>query len=193
MTSIRSAGPALLILLCSVSRSSQAHLPVVAEPGLEIEQSTISHAIYGAIEAPDDVHIVRLSFDEAFALPFEILVPRRARLAEHRPAFALIGPGLPAPTPEQAAILPHPVAPGAGVFLELNDLADRPVIFESFTSRVFWSSTPVALALAPGAFEIWIFSPTGSTGDFVLGFGVEEDFSEFGCASLLSNWSSYAY
>jgi len=190
---IRATIPPLIVLLCSVSAPGHAHLPVVAQPVLEISAATVSHAVYGTIEGPDDLYVVRLRFDHAFALPVEILVPRRSRLAEHRPAFAMVGPGLPAPTAEQAAILPQAVAKGEGVFLDLNDIPDRPVIFESFSSRVFWSSTPVALALPAGEFEIWIFSPSGSTGDFVLGFGVEEDFSNFSCGALLSDWSTYAY
>src|SRR5690606_17231985 len=163
----------LFVLLCSVSTTSHAHVPVIAEPEIRIDAPTSSHAVYGTITDPDDLYVVRMRFDQAFALPFEILVPRRRSLSEHRPAFAVIGPGLPAPTAEQAAILPKAVPDGAGVFLDLNEDPERVVIFESFTSRAFWSCTPIALALPAGEFEVWIFSPTGGTGDFVLGFGVE--------------------
>ncbi len=43
-----------------------------------------------------------------------------------------------------------------------------------------------------GDFEVWVWSPDGATGDFVLGFGVEEDFSN-GFGGLFEDWSIYAY
>lgn len=183
----------LVVMLCGVGTSSHAHVPLIAGELVEIEQPDISHALYGTIVAPDDVFVLRLAYDEPFALPFEILVPRRKELEDHRPAFAVVGPGLPPPLPEQADLLPRPIPAGQGVFLEANDAAERLLIFESFTRRVFWSSGPIALALPAGEFEVWIFSPEGTTGDFVLGFGVEEDFSSAGCGGLFEDWSTYAY
>lgn len=184
----------VMIGLCGLGRTSHAHVPLVAERELEVEAPEVSHAIYGTLGGDlDEVFVSRLRFAEPFALPFEILVPRRRALADHRPAFAVVGPGLPAPTAEQLAVLPRPLPAGAGLFLELNDAPERPVIFESFTRRAFWSSGPVALALEAGEHEVWVFSPAGTAGDFVLGFGVEEDFSEGGCGELARNWPTYAY
>lgn len=183
----------LVLLLCGIGTSSHAHVPLIAGELVEIDQPDISHALYGTITAPDDVFVLQLVYDEPFALPFEILVPRRAALAEHRPAFAVVGPGLPLPSPEQAELLPRPLPEGQGAFIEANDASERLLIFESFTRRVFWSSGPIALALPAGEFEVWIFSPQGTTGDFVLGFGVEEDFSSAGCGGLVEDWSTYAY
>lgn len=182
-----------LVVLCCISTTSHAHVPRIAEPELDIDRADISHAIYGTLEHPDDHFVIRLEFAEPFALPFDILVPRRRELSDHRPAFAVVGPGLPAPTPEQAALLPEPVPPGLGVFLELDEVDPRPVTFESFSRRVFWSSGPIALALAAGEFEIWVFSPKGTTGEFVLAFGVEEDFASVGCGPLIEDWSTYGY
>jgi hypothetical protein len=183
----------LALICCCTGTTAHAHVPAIASEDLRIERPEISYAIYGSIAQPEDLFVARLSYAEPFALPFEILVPRRPQLAEHRPAFAVVGPGLPSPSATAAALLPRAVPPGQGVFLEANDAPERELIFESFTRRVFWSSGPIALALAPGDYEIWIFSPTGSTGDFVLGFGVEEDFAGTGCAGLVDDWATYAY
>jgi hypothetical protein len=190
---LRPALPALIVLLCTVSTSSHAHIPLIAEDELVIERPKISAAVYGTLEDREQHYVVHLSYDEPFALPFEMLVPRRAELVDHRPAFAVVGPGLPPPTAEEAALLPRAVPEGEGLFLDRNDDPERLLIFESFTRRVFWSSTPVAVALPAGDFEVWVFSPTGSTGDFVLGFGVEEDFSGASCGTLFEDWSTYAY
>jgi hypothetical protein len=186
----------LALLVCSlVGRTGHAHVPRVAEPELDIESPEASHAIYGTLDGdPDQVFVTRLRFEQPFALPFEILVPRRRDLADHRPAFAVIGPGLPAPTAEELAMLPRPLPEGAGLFLERDDAPERPVIFESFTRRAFWSSGPIALALEPGEHEVWVFSPEGTAGDFVLSFGVEEaGLDQAGCGELSRNWSTYAY
>lgn len=182
------------LLVACVGRVGHAHVPRVAAAELDVESPTVSHAIYGTLDGDEaQVFVTRLAFEDPFALPFEILVPRRDALAEHRPMFAVVGPGLPAPTPAELALLPRPLPAGAGVFLERNDAPERPVIFESFTRRAFWTSGPVALALRAGEHEVWVFSPDGTAGDFVLGFGVEEDFADEGCGELTRNWSTYAY
>ena len=38
---------------------------------------------------------------------------------------------------------------------------------------------------------MWVWSPLGTTGKFVLGLGVEEGKQDFG--NLISNWGDYAY
>lgn len=182
-----------LLLLLGLSPRGHAHRPTAIQREFDIELPEISHAVYGELAGPGDVYTVRLSFEQPFAMPIEILVPHRNSLAEHRPVFAVVGPGLPPPTPEQAALLPRALPEGAGVYLETNDARDRLVIFESFSRRMFWSSGPIALALAAGDHEIWIFSPEGTRGDFVLGFGVEEDFSGIGCSDFARDWGTYAY
>lgn len=190
----RHLGLAALLLCCTIGRTGHAHRPLVAEPELDVASPEVSHAIYGTLDGDEtQLFVTHLRLLQPFAQPFEILVPRRNALAEHRPAFAVVGPGLPAPTAEELAVLPRALPEGAGVFLDMNDAPERPVIFESFTRRAFWTSGPIALALAAGEHEIWVFSPSGTAGDFVLAFGVEEDFSDEGCGNLSRNWSTYAY
>lgn len=183
----------LMLLSLGLSPRGHAHRPTAVQREFDVELPEVSHAIYGELAGPDDLYTVRLTFEQPFAMPLEILVPHRRSLEEHRPVYAVVGPGQPAPTPEEAALLPRPLPPGAGVFLERNDAAERLVIFESFSRRMFWSSGPMALALAAGDHEIWIFSPEGTSGDFVLGFGVEEDFSGVGCGDFASDWGTYAF
>jgi|GEM_PF-1413020 len=172
-----------------------AHRVAVVEDVFELgpEKSKVSHAIYGTFETGDEVFAVRLTFDEPFALPFEMLIEHRVELEDHRPNYAVVGPGLPAPTGEELTVLPRKLPAGAGVFLERHDIQDREVIFESVMRRTYWSSGPVGLPLLAGEYEVWVFSPDGTTGDFALGFGVEEDFGDFGCDELTSNWGTYAY
>ena len=169
-----------------------AHQPSMLADTFEVPDPYISYAVNGTFDTGDEVYTVRLAYDRSFALPFELLVEKRAGLEDHRPVYAVVGPGLPAPTDAELALLPNPLPDGAGVYLETNDAPERLVIFESVMRRFYWSSEAVALALPPGDFKVWVWSPEGTTGDFVLGFGVEEDFSG-GFGGLFEDWSTYAY
>ncbi len=171
----------------------EAHAPAVLDPTepYVVEDPAVSRALYGTFVTGDEVFDIRLRPATRIALPFEMLVPRRDGLGAHRPAYAVVAPGLPPPSPEQAARLPRPLPAGAGVFLDANDAPDRAVVFESFLRRVYWTSGPVALLVPAGDVELWIWSPDATTGDFVLAFGVEEGGIDYG--DVLGNWGEYAY
>jgi len=180
------------VSLFGVVGQASAHEPntIRASEPFTVEKPDISYALYGTFETGDEVFEVRLSFEEAYALPFELLVPHKSKWQGPRPMFAVVGPGLPEPTEAERALLPRDVPEGAGVYVELNDDAQRHVIFESFTRRVFWSSSPIALRLLEGDYTVWIWSPEGTAGDLVLSFGVEEGGDFF---KVFDNWSQYAY
>lgn len=170
-----------------------AHMPEKIALDQTVEKPKISWALYGRFDKGDEVYTIRLSYDSGFALPFELLVPHHDDLERFRPAYAVVGPGLPAPTDDERTFLPRDVPAGAGVFIARNDAPERLVIFESIMRRVFWSTGPVALALRAGDYEVWVFNPDGTTGDFTLGLGVEEDFSGGGWKKVFEDWSTFAY
>jgi hypothetical protein len=177
-----------------VALGANAHQPALADLEHVVDDPSVSHAIYGEFVDGDEVYTVRMTFETGFALPFELMIPHKTSLRDHRPTFAVIAPGLPPGLQAEVDSLPAEieVPPGAGIFMDANDDPEREVIFESFTRRVFWSTGPTALALQPGECLVVVWSPEGTTGDFVLGLGVEEDFSE-GFGDVFSNWGSYAY
>jgi hypothetical protein len=187
---ILAAAAALLL----VGVAAQAHQPSMAEQDMTVDDPTISAAIYGEFEHGDEVFTVHLDYEFGFALPFELLIPHKSSQRDHRPMYAVIGPGLPPATAEELDLLPADVQvpSGAGVYLERHDDPDREVIFEGYTRRIFWSSGPVALPLQPGETVVVLWSPEQTTGEFVLGLGVEEDFSE-GFGDVFRNWGAYAY
>lgn len=152
----------------------------------------ISYAYNATFTTGDEVLIVELTYDRGFSLPFELLVEDRAATKDFRPRYAVVGPGLPAPTDDERALLPEEVPDGAGVYVDLNDDEPRESIFEGVMRRVYFTTGPVALLLQPGEYEVWIWSPEGDAGDIVLGFGVEEDFSG-GFGGVFEDWSTYAY
>ena len=179
-----------LLLMLPLAR---AHQPAAGE-GTEfvVENPYISYAYNATFSTGDELFRVELTYDRGFSLPFELLVEDRAENLEFRPMYAVVGPGLPAPTEAELALLPEELPDGVGVFLELNDDEQRTSIFEGVMRRVYLTSEPVALLLQPGGYEVWMWSPDQDLGDVVLGFGVEEDFSG-GFGGLFADWSTYAY
>lgn len=171
---------------------AHGHQPATADADVDIADPYISYAMTGSFDRGDEVFSFRLDYDRGFALPFELLTEKRAGQEEFRPMYAVVGPGLPLPDEATRVALPKSPAEGLGVFLDRNDDPERLVVFESVMRRFYWSSEATALALDPGVYELWVWSPEGDTGDFVLGFGVEEDFSG-GYGALFEEWTSYAY
>lgn len=183
---------ALALFLGGVSTAA-AHQPTTAaDYEFDVEKPKISYALVGSFDSGDEIYTVRLSYDEPFALPFELLTEHRARYADFRPAYAVVGPGLPAPTADDLAFLPREVPAGAGAFVDRND-GEREAIFESVMRRAYYSSGAIALPLLAADYEVWIWSPDGDTGDFTFGFGVEEDFSDGAWGKLFADWGDYAY
>lgn len=171
---------------------ASAHQPAEVETDFEVPNPYISYAVNGSFHEGHEVYELHLSYDRGFALPFELLTEKRAGLEDFRPMYAVVGPNLPAPTEADLAVLPFPVEDGLGVFVDRNDDPERLVIFESVMRRFYWSSGAIALALDPGDYEVWVWSPEEKQGDFVLGMGVEEDFSG-GFGGLFEEWGTYAY
>ncbi len=170
-----------------------AHQPNVFEDGevLVVGDPLLSFALYGNFESPDDFFEAAMQLDEPLAIPLEILIAARGELTHHRPLFAIVGAGLPEPTEAEKALLPRPLPEGKGVVIGRYEREDREIIFESYTRRAFWTNGVVAHVLPAGDVRLWVWSPDGTTGKFVLGFGVEEGGQDLG--GILSNWSDYAY
>jgi hypothetical protein len=186
------------VLACAAlaaAGTAVAHGPqLFDDEPVDVDEPRLSWVFVGEFVTGDELVELRLDYaDEGFALPIELLVPHQPALADHRPRYAVVGPGLPPPTDAERALLPREVPEGMGVFLEHNDGEPRVTLFEGFMRRMYWTSEPVALALDAGRSEIWVWSPRGTTGRFAIGLGVEEDFGPDSIVDVLANWSDFAY
>ena len=181
--------------LLAFSATVWAHRPTTFDSEEVITDATFSWTLPGQFETGDELFTFELDFDTPFALPFEILVPTRGGNGDFRPAYAIVGPGLPEPTDDIRAVLPPDIIfdEGDGIFFEPNEDEDRYLYFEGVMRRALVSSGSTAVALEQGQFDVWIWSPDHETGNFMFGFGVEEDFSDGGFAGVFSNWSDFAY
>lgn len=169
-----------------------AHAPGRLEPGerFVLEKPTLSYAVFGEFLTGEEVFVVEVTHASRFGAPVEIFVPHQERWRTHRPAWALIGPGLPQPTAEELAALPSPLPAGLGAVVDLNAVEPRPVFFENVMRRFFWTSGPLAVVFPKGTSEVWLWSPAKTTGKFGFGYGVEEG---GGYMKALEDWSFYAY
>ena len=172
-----------------------ANKPVLLQPdtAYEVDDPKVSWAFFVRFQSGEEFFVSRLRLEGPFSTLFEILVPRVAELKEHRPAYAVVGPGLPAPTDAERAALPRPLPPGWGAYVDLNTPSPRPTVFEGVMRTAYWSSGPVALALPAGTFELWMWSPQRTRGKSVLSFGVEEKVTAEDFGRLLERWGEYAY
>ena len=181
----------LLILLMPLA---SAHRPEPAQERLEIGNPKISHVVVGNFVDGTEVFTVVLDYDEPFAMPMELLIPWDEALENHRPVFAVVGPGLPEPSDELQAWLPMEVPDGEGVIVEYNDEPEREVYFERVMRRTMWTSGSVGFHLpSASTYEIWIWSPDFSVGEFWFGFGVEEDFSGGAWDPIFEEWAVFAW
>lgn len=181
------------LLVLALMAPASAHRPAAAERDVTIDKPTVSWVLAGAFEDGDEVFTVTLPLEAPIAVPFELMVPAQPRWEDHRPAYAIVGPGLPLPDDATRAWLPREVPEGHGVFVDRNDRRERLVYFEQVMRRTLWTTGSIALPLTGEAHEVWIWSPEGTTGDFQLGFGVEEDFSDGGFGALFADFGRYAW
>jgi len=182
-------GLALVVLFAT---PADGHTPgrLFAQTPFEVADPTVSYALYGEFKTGDEVFVVWLKPDQRVAVPVEVFVPHQARLKDHRPAWALMGPGLPAPSVEERAALPQALPDGWGAVVDLDTIEPRPVFYEFVLRRFYWSSGPMNVVLPAPECVFVVWSPARTTGKFGLGFGVEEG---GGYMEALADWGFYAY
>lgn len=140
----------------------------------------VSQVVYH--EASADSAQVWLSFEaEAGAIAsIQLGVPEIERYADFRPAFVLLGPGLP--------VLGNPpveVPEGYGGIVYATDSAGDPEVFdEPFTGTVSWVFDRQEIILPQsGLFYIVAYVPSGASGKFWVAPGTKE---VFGLSDILT-------
>jgi hypothetical protein len=182
----------VLLLWLLTAFPGLAHAPGRLRDGepFVLQKPAISYALFGEFLTGEERFVIKMNHPVRFGAPLEIFVPRQHGLEEHRPAWALVGPGLPGLSEEELAALPGPLPAGFGAVVELNQESPRPVFFESVMRRFFWTSGALAVVFPKGDSELWIWCPAKTQGKFGIGYGVEEG---GGYMEALKDWSFYAY
>ena len=115
---------------------TQAHIPIFSganagtspENAVFIDDASISHAVYHEVTEQTPRLWMTFDFEAGQEIYTQLGVPVLDRLAEFRPAFAVLGPGLP------EIDLPFEIPDGLGGLLFTTDDIDEPEFFhEEFT------------------------------------------------------------
>jgi hypothetical protein len=171
----------LFILLALSCATAWAHVPYLERTDIDpsrpfrvadVEQSI---AVYGWLETDSDVDVFTFSVADRADIFLEVIVPVCPGYEAFLPWYALIGPGLPPPLHD----LPVPLPPGYGAIVVPN-LAPgepRPVFFEPFGGKSYYSGVQTLdTVTTPGQWTVVAWDPTGARGDYVMTIGAREQF-----------------
>ena len=192
------------LLLASAASPTSAHVPFLEPdqpsdapagqrdpfPGaIPVPDASISRAVYGTLAAGEAFDAYRLTVSQPSSTPVEMLVPKMGKYRDFRPAFALVGPGLPAAGAPprfiserlKTAYTAVSLVPGAlPQVLVVPDpgAASRASFYEPFSFTSYYRGGSTTVALRPGrTYYLVVYDPRGQRGEYALGIGVAEKFS----------------
>lgn len=130
-----------------------------------------SIAVYAWLEDYRDVDYYTVKVTKELTFFAEVIVPAFDVYADFRPSFALIGPGLPAPT--QALPVKLTSRQGA-IVLHDPGIEPRPTFYEPFGNKSYYQGPRLELKLKPGTYRLIYWDPKGDNGDYVATIGKYE-------------------
>ena len=168
-----------------VTQGAFAHQPTMSDgtaigpdSAIELDDIQLSRVIYH--EITEDAPSLWLTFDvdEPQSLFVSLGLPLLDWLESFRPAFAVLGPGLP------AIDLPIEVPEGlGGLLFETDQVTDPEVFHEPFSGTSSWILREEHVDLPEvGTYFIVAFVPSGETGKLWVAPGDRE---EFGLADII--------
>jgi hypothetical protein len=198
------AAATLLALCAAAAPPAGAHVPFLEPdrpsdapavqgdpfPGaIRLPDVAVSRAVYGTLAPWESFDAYRLTVSRPVSTPIEMLVPRAGKYRDFRPAFALVGRGLPetgVPPPfivERLRIAGTAVSlvPGAHPrVLVVPDpgAAERSGFYEPFSFTSYYRGGATRVELRPGVtYYLVVYVSAGQTGEYALGIGEAEKFT----------------
>ena len=204
--SLGAGGAAALLALCAfvAAPPADAHVPFLEPdrpsdapavqrdpfPGaVRLPDVAVSRAVYGTLAPWESFDAYRLTVSRPQSTPVEMLVPKTGKYRDFRPAFALVGTGLPAsgaPPPFIAerlrtAYSAVSLIPGAYPrVLVVPDpgAAERAGFYEPFSFTRYYRGGATRVEFRPGVTYYLVVSVSaGHTGEYALGIGETEKFT----------------
>ncbi len=175
----RSCSLSALVVALFVSTSALSHVPYIetadysAKAPFVMTRVANSKAIYGWIESASDVDFTSINVTGPVTLQVEVDVQVCPAYAQFLPAYAILGPGLPAPT--EPIPVPLPAGYGAIVVPNLAPGVERPTFYEPAGGHTYYSGIQTIVeATTPGQWGIIVWDPYQMGGDYVLATGYLE-------------------
>ncbi len=156
---------------------------------LNFDRPEVARTFYGELKGLGRPAVFGFRAEKGAYLRTRVYIPRLEELSDFRPALALFGPGLPAPTPDQLDRLPFTVPANQGLLLseETLDLTKTPPplssVSEPFTQSDFWEGQQIQRDIPEtGTYYLVVFSRIGQGGKYALQVG---DKAEVGLKEIL--------
>jgi hypothetical protein len=154
-----------------------AHRPYFEEQDIsvdapwQVDDPTISTAIYATLESPQDVDYFTFQGRAKERVLVALTIPQIEGQDEFAPTMALIGPGLPeTELPSQVA-----GAQGTGALVLEPAPGPAPTFFEPFSRTSYWDRQEEKVALpADGLYTVAVWHPQGEVGRYVFVVGDRE-------------------
>ncbi len=171
-----------LLLGTAAFGTATAHVPYMEKQDFSPDQPfrvkniPQSKAMYAFLEASTDVDHYVMTVDEPTRIYMHTNIPFCPEYRDFSVTYALLGPGLPAPTDA----LPVPLPEGYGAIIvrdEMIGAPDRPVMFERFSARTYWEGPEYSINVdRPGEYRMIVWQESGAPGDYVAVIGRQEQF-----------------
>ena len=170
-----------------VSQVVLAHQPTISngtangpDSAIAFEDIQLSRVVYHEITSTASSLWIKFEIDQPQSLWISLGLPLIDRLKGFRPAFVVLGPGLP------NVDLPLETPEGlGGVLFETIEVTEPEVFYEPFSRTSSWILREEDVELPEaGTYYIVAFVPTGETGKLWLAPGRREEFSPADIAGL---------
>jgi hypothetical protein len=141
-----------------------------AENPAQIQDPTISTAMYATLETPNDVDYYSFNGSAGQSILLSITIPQIPGQENFTPTMALMGPGLP-----PGDLPPQVVKPqGSGVLI-LPSPANATPFFEPFSRTSYWTRQEQYVTLpANGSYSVAVWDDEGQVGRYVFVIGDRE-------------------
>ena len=172
----------IFLILMLAAAVSWAHIPMVVttdttgySDALKIPRPGVSWALYANLDSSTDVDFYSFELSAPMPCHVTVIVPYLPGYEDFYPAFAVVGPGLPAPK----VALPFELPQGYGAVVEKpTGATPRPTFFEEFSRKKYYKGiSEFKQKLGPGKYYIVVWHPGCETGAYVVGFGDKEGFT----------------
>jgi hypothetical protein len=171
--------PLVLVLLLTalVVPSALAHQPYFEETDIEagkpweIDDATISTALYATLESRNDVDYFSFEGSAQEVILLELTIPQIEGQENFAPTMALMGPGLPDAELPEGVVVPE----GGGAWVIEPPPGSPTTFYEPFSRTSYWEQQEERVTLpAGGQYVVAVWHPGGQVGRYTFVIGEKE-------------------
>jgi hypothetical protein len=166
-----------LALAGTLVSSALAHQPYFEEEDIEagkpweIEDPSISTALYATLDSPGDVDYFSFEGLTREVILLELTIPQIEGQEDFAPTMALMGPGLADVDLPDGVTVPE----GAGALLIEPPLGSAPTFYEPFSRTSYWERQEQRVTLpAGGRYIVAVWHADGEVGRYTFVVGEKE-------------------